>query len=257
MRAWPRSSLRPGTPCCATTGCSHHTQRGEARSYPRHPQRRMRTTILRCAPPLPASEPNARPPRPRGVRRGRRQVGRTLPNHATSLPYASEAATGAEPMKLRLAVGKVELTHQGISVRHLDRLVGGLLLATSPRVAWATLLRRPHGCDVLACGGCGGRLRVLNAITEPAIARKILDHLGWRAVPVRPRCATRPTTSSDGSARRAPPSRWPRAGAGVGEEDTRPRCGEGGVERAGRTAFARGQFVPCDQPLRWALSPRY
>ena len=39
----------------------------------------------------------------------------------------------------------------------------------------------------LACGGCGGRLRVLNAITEPAIARKILDHLGWRAVPVRPR----------------------------------------------------------------------
>jgi hypothetical protein len=30
-------------------------------------------------------------------------------------------------------------------------------------------------------------LRVLNAITEPAIARKILDHLGGRAVPVRPR----------------------------------------------------------------------
>jgi len=26
-----------------------------------------------------------------------------------------------------------------------------------------------------------------NAITEPPIARKILDHLGWRAVPVRPR----------------------------------------------------------------------
>jgi hypothetical protein len=110
-----------------------------------------------------------------------------LPNHATSPPSASEAATGAEPMKPRLAVGEVELTHQGISVRHLDRLVGGLLLATSPRVAWATLLRRTHGCDVLACGGCGGRLRVLNAITEPAIARKILDHLGWRAVPVRPR----------------------------------------------------------------------
>jgi hypothetical protein len=90
-------------------------------------------------------------------------------------------------MKPRLAVGEVELTHQGISVRHLDRLVGGLLLATSPRVAGATRIRRPPGCDVLTCGGCGGRLRVLTAMTEPAIARKILDHLGWRAVPVRHR----------------------------------------------------------------------
>jgi len=102
-------------------------------------------------------------------------------------PSASDAATGAEPVKAQLAVGDVELTHQGISVRHLDRLVGGLLLATSPRVAWATLLRRTHGCDVLACAGCGGRLRLLAAITEPATAKKILEHLGWPAVPVRPR----------------------------------------------------------------------
>src|SRR4051812_26721596 len=55
----------------------------------------------------------------------------------------------------------------------LDRLTGGLLLATSPRVAWATLVRRAYGCDVLACNCCGGRLRVLAAITEPATARKI------------------------------------------------------------------------------------
>jgi len=143
-------------------------------------------------------------------------------------------------MKPRLAVGEVELTHQGISVRHLDRLVGGLLLATSPRVAWATLLRRTHGCDVLACGGCGGRLRVLNAITEPAIARKILDHLDGGPYRFVPGCTTRPTTSSDGSARRAPPSRWPRAGAGVGEEDARPRCGKGGVERAGPRRVCKG-----------------
>jgi hypothetical protein len=30
-------------------------------------------------------------------------------------------------------------------------------------------------------------LRVLDAMTEPAITRKILDHLACRAVPVRPR----------------------------------------------------------------------
>lgn len=32
--------------------------------------------------------------------------------------------------------------------------------------------------DVLECPGCGGRLEVLAFITEQAVARKILDHLG-------------------------------------------------------------------------------
>jgi hypothetical protein len=100
-------------------------------------------------------------------------------------PSASEATTGAEPLTARLPVGEAELTHQGISVRHLDRLLGGLLLALSPRVAWATLVRRTYGWDVLACAGCGGRLRLLSAITEPATAKKILDHLGWPAMPGR------------------------------------------------------------------------
>ena len=85
------------------------------------------------------------------------------------------------------ARGLPHYVEQAPASRSIDRLVGGLLLATSPRVAWATRIRRTHRCDVLACGGCGGRLRVLNAITEPAIARKILDHLGWRALPPRPR----------------------------------------------------------------------
>jgi hypothetical protein len=51
-------------------------------------------------------------------------------------------------------------------VRHLERLLGGLVLATSPRVEWAKLLRRTYAVDVLACTHCGGRLRLLSAIIE-------------------------------------------------------------------------------------------
>jgi len=32
--------------------------------------------------------------------------------------------------------------------------------------------------SVLACPGCGGRLRLLATIEEPAVVRKILSHLG-------------------------------------------------------------------------------
>jgi hypothetical protein len=74
---------------------------------------------------------------------------------------------------------------EGISVRHLDRLLGGLLLATSPRVEWATLLRRTYAVDVLACPRCSGRMRLMVAITDKVTAGKILNHLGLLAEPVK------------------------------------------------------------------------
>ncbi len=80
---------------------------------------------------------------------------------------------------LRLAQGVV-LTAQGISVQHLDRLLGGELLAATPRLPWSQLLRRTYGFDVLRCG-CGGRLRLVTAITDKAVARAILTHLGLPA----------------------------------------------------------------------------
>jgi len=80
-----------------------------------------------------------------------------------------------------VALGDVVLTEFGISVRHLDRLLGGSLLATSPRLDWAKLLRRTFGIDALRCPHCAGRLRLLAAITETETARKILDHLGLPA----------------------------------------------------------------------------
>jgi hypothetical protein len=72
----------------------------------------------------------------------------------------------------------IALAPNVIAVRHWERLLGGLLYATSPRVDWATLLRRSLGVDVLQCPKCNGRLRVVSVITEREPVRRILAHLG-------------------------------------------------------------------------------
>jgi hypothetical protein len=64
--------------------------------------------------------------------------------------------------------------HAPRHLEHLDRLLGGELLAVAPRLPWAQLLRRTHGFDVVRCSGCGGQLRLLTAITDKAVARAIL-----------------------------------------------------------------------------------
>ena len=46
-----------------------------------------------------------------------------------------------------------------------------------PRIDWATLLRHTFNLDVLQCP-CGGRRRVLTAVTSPAIAEKVLREIG-------------------------------------------------------------------------------
>jgi hypothetical protein len=39
-------------------------------------------------------------------------------------------------------------------------------------------MRRVFAIDVLTCAGCGGRLRFLATIEDPATVTKILAHLG-------------------------------------------------------------------------------
>ena len=49
---------------------------------------------------------------------------------------------------------------------------------TKPRAwTWAALMHRAFGIDVLACPHCGGRLRLIATLHDPAVIRKILDHL--------------------------------------------------------------------------------
>jgi hypothetical protein len=72
----------------------------------------------------------------------------------------------------------IRLAPNILSVRHWDRLLGGLIYATSPRVDWALLLRRSFSVDVLECPKCRGRLRVLAVVTEREPVARILAHLG-------------------------------------------------------------------------------
>lgn len=42
---------------------------------------------------------------------------------------------------------------------------------------WAELMRRSLGLNVLACPRCGGRLRLIALIDDPAVVRRVLQHL--------------------------------------------------------------------------------
>ena len=46
------------------------------------------------------------------------------------------------------------------------------------RYLWAQLLARIYGVFALKCSGCGGRVRLIGFITEPATVRQILAHVG-------------------------------------------------------------------------------
>jgi len=40
------------------------------------------------------------------------------------------------------------------------------------------VIHRAFAIDVLACGHCGGRLRLIATLHDPVVVRKILTHLG-------------------------------------------------------------------------------
>ncbi len=46
------------------------------------------------------------------------------------------------------------------------------------RIPWAQLLKKVFALDVLACPKCDGRMRIIAFIAQPAVARRVLDHLG-------------------------------------------------------------------------------
>ena len=52
--------------------------------------------------------------------------------------------------------------------------------ATPARLSWARLLKRVFNIDVEHCPqcGCGGTLKIIAAIENPAVIVKILAHLG-------------------------------------------------------------------------------
>ena len=51
------------------------------------------------------------------------------------------------------------------------------------RMSWARLLKRVFDIDIEHCPQCGGDLKIIAAIEEPAVIERILTHLGLSAQP--------------------------------------------------------------------------
>ena len=58
------------------------------------------------------------------------------------------------------------------------------------RMCWARLLKRVFDIDIERCAHCGGKLKIIAVIEEPAVIERILTHLGLCAQPP-PRAAAR------------------------------------------------------------------
>ena len=57
---------------------------------------------------------------------------------------------------------------------------GGTGGTPTPRSwTWAALMHRAFAIDVLACPRCGGRLRLIATLHDPAVIRRILAHLSF------------------------------------------------------------------------------
>ena len=62
-------------------------------------------------------------------------------------------------------------------------------------MTWAQRLKRVFGIDIETCSACGGAVRIIACIEDPAIIEKILTHLDGKGV--------------ECEATRRPPSRGP------------------------------------------------
>ena len=71
------------------------------------------------------------------------------------------------------------VSRAGIEKR-LTKLVRSVITRAGhpARYLWPQLLERIYGVFALKCSGCGGRVRLVGFITEPATVRQILAHAG-------------------------------------------------------------------------------
>jgi hypothetical protein len=53
-------------------------------------------------------------------------------------------------------------------------------------LTWGQRLKRVFAIDIETCRRCGGKLRVIASIEEPATIERILEHLGRDGAPVDP-----------------------------------------------------------------------
>lgn len=68
---------------------------------------------------------------------------------------------------------------------------------TKARISWSKLLARVFGIDVETCVECGGKTKILAAIVDPPVARKILDSAGLPSKPLPISPARGPPVAAD------------------------------------------------------------
>lgn len=68
-------------------------------------------------------------------------------------------------------------------VQDLEIIESKQLEVKKKNIPWARLLARVFNIDVETCSKCGGRMKVIAAIEDPKIIRKILDHMGLDTKP--------------------------------------------------------------------------
>jgi hypothetical protein len=66
------------------------------------------------------------------------------------------------------------------------------------RISWARLLKRVFNIDVSICPKCTKQMRIIAAIEDPNVIKKILDHLGRPSAPPRLHPARGPPIQDDG-----------------------------------------------------------
>ena len=54
---------------------------------------------------------------------------------------------------------------------------------SNSRISWARLLARVFNIDVETCPLCGGKAKIIAAIDDPKVIKKILEHLGLPTTP--------------------------------------------------------------------------
>jgi SnoaL-like polyketide cyclase len=86
---------------------------------------------------------------------------------------------------LRFDIDQVLLSGDYVTIRWTARGThrGDLMGIAPRRWPWARLLQRVFGFDVLVCDRCGGRRRILGAVTEPHAVRRLLAALGLAPEP--------------------------------------------------------------------------
>ncbi len=70
-------------------------------------------------------------------------------------------------------------------------------VGTNSRISWAKLLKRVFNVDVEICHKCGGQNKIISAIEDPKVIKKILTHLNLPTTPPTPWPARGPPHSHD------------------------------------------------------------